>query len=139
MLLLNTLKEQSDDKDTMIHKKQHFYLLTIAKHQVLDYVHKSDLDQIMVFLKLKHDSLHVIESSYEISSLYKQLHFHAIVRLSHKIYYKKNNSLKGFRIQWKPIYNWKGAFRYVYKDSSNQYEQEQILVSNYLNHHYAFI
>ncbi len=126
-------------KNNGLHRKHFFYLLTIAKHQVKDFVDQLQLDAIVNYIKLVHDSLHIITHSYELSNKYDQLHFHAIVRLSHRIIYKDNNSHKGFRLQWKPVYNWHGAHTYITKDATDKYKQEQILLENFYHHNYAFI
>lgn len=135
---LKQSRSKATIKTQLLHKNQYFYLLTIAKHQVKDYVNKSQLDKIVNSIKYKHDSLHVINYCYEISPKYNQLHFHGIVRLNHKISYKLNCSLGGFRLQWKPIYNWVGANQYITKEASDIYKQEQILEENFYHHHYAF-
>ncbi len=134
----NNSRSKATIKSHPIDKWFKYYLLTIAKHQVKDYVDKSDLDQAMVSLKLKHDSLNILSKTYEISKLYKQLHLHAIVSIPYSIHYKTNNSFDGFRFQWKPVYDFKGAFKYIYKDSCNQYEQEQIFALNYYYSQYRF-
>jgi len=126
-------------KTVLLDNRPRFYLITIAKHQVKDYVHKSDLDNIVVRLKTKHDTLHVIDCVYEISDKYRQLHIHAIARLGHTISYKQNNSFNGYRVQWSPIYNWKGALSYLTKVVKSKYRQEQIFAENNYNHSYGFV
>ncbi len=126
-------------KSQRIHNNLRFYLLTIRKHQVKDYVDKSMLDQIVGSLKLKHDTLHVLNHCYETFCKYEQLHFHGIVNISHNIYYKDNNSVDGYQIRWAPIYNMKGALKYIIKEAYNKYEQEYIHVINYYRYHYGFV
>ncbi len=141
---LKLTRSKATIKATRLHEDtpksvNHFYMVTIAKHQVKDYVHKSNLVKVVSHLKLKHDSLHVIKYCYELSKCYSQLHFHGIFRLSHRITYKDNNSVLGFRVQWKPVYDWQGAIDYIDKECYNQFSLDQILSTNYYRHHYGFI
>ncbi len=106
------------------------YIITIRKHQVKDYVVESDIDAVVSYLKLKHDSLKVLNHAYEIGHKYNQLHFHAMISLCHAIRYSDNSKHNGFFIHWKRIYNECNAVKYILKDSPNRYEQEQILTIN---------
>lgn len=130
----------SRSKATIKTNGMHTYLLTISKHQKKDYVDKSDLNAIIVTLKWKHPSLTFTEYSYENTGKYRQLHFHGLCRVNGKIMYKDNNSINGYRLQWKPVWDTAGAIKYITKDTQgNKYRQEQILVENYYNHNYGFI
>lgn len=115
------------------------YLITIRKHQVKDYVDKSLIDEIKMYIKLKHDSLKIIKECYEVDKKYKQLHYHAVVEINHKVWFKDNSKYKDFRIHWSPVGSMCGAIKYVLKEASNEYEQEQILIKNYYCHNYGFI
>ncbi len=115
------------------------YLLTIRKHQVLDQVSELDIDEVVDYLKLRLKSLNIVTHSYEIDSRYNQLHYHAVVEVKHRVWYKDNSKYKGFRIHWVPIGNLCGAKEYVLKEASNKYEQEQILIKNYYCNNYGFI
>ncbi len=106
------------------------YLVTIRKHQVKDYVDQTMIDIVILHLKLKHDTLRVLDHCYEIDKTYHQLHFHGIVELCHKISYKNNSKFNCFRIHWSPIGDLCGAIRYVHKDAYNEPSQEQILTLN---------
>lgn len=119
----------------MIHK----YLITVRKHQVKDYVDKSMLDEAMGYLKFKHNTLHIVDQCYEIDSKYKQLHYHAVVEIKHRIVYKDNSRYKLYRIHWVPVRDLEGALRYIKKQAYNKYKQEEILMINYYNNNYAFI
>ncbi len=127
--------ELSENITVMVYK----YLLTIRKHQVKDYVDESMINSVMDYLKLKHDSLHVVKECYEVDKKYEQLHYHAVVEISHRVWYKDNSKFKTFRIHWSPIGNLCGAISYILKDASNKYEQEQILIKNYYCNNYGFI
>ncbi len=126
--------ELSENLD-MIYK----YLLTIRKHQVLDQISELDIDEVIDYLKAKLKSINIVHQCYEIDKTYNQLHYHAVVTLVHKVWYKDNSKYKGFRIHWSPIGNLCGAIQYVLKEASNKYEQEQILIKNYYCNHYGFI
>ncbi len=114
------------------------YFLTIRKHQVKDYVSEEDLQCI---LKCLGDRLQfiVIDLIYEIDSKYDQLHAHLVIETNRSVYYKNHSSINGFRIYWLPANGRKRIINYMHKDSSNKYEQEQIILSNHYRHHYGFI
>ncbi len=114
------------------------YLLTIAKHQVKDYVTVEDLQNIHMHLKRRLTDLYVPLVTFELSSMYKQLHLHGIALTKRAVFYQKHNSIAGFRVQWKKVYNIKGAIGYVLKDSKNWDEQQDILTTNYYNHNNGF-
>jgi len=114
------------------------YFLTIRKHQVLDYVSVEDLLDILQCLK-KDLQFIVISFSYETDPKYDQLHAHLIIKTKRSVYYKKHSSINGFRLYFVPIYNSNKTLSYMNKDSTNKYEQEQIIITNYYRHHYAFI
>ncbi len=114
-------------------------MITIRKHQVLDYVTQHDLDKVIGCLKWKHDSLRIMKHTYEIEDKYKQLHLHAVVYINRLLRYIDNNKFLDFKIHWSPVTSLSGAIKYITKDSKNRYEQEQILITNYYNHNYGFI
>lgn len=119
-------------------KYKYVYLLTIAKHQVKDFVDADMLDNIHAELKWRLTDLYMPAYAYEVSPHYRQLHLHGIALTKRAVFYKENNSLDGFRLQWKKVYNLPRALEYVYKNAHNAHVQEQILVSNYYEHHYGF-
>lgn len=119
----------------------HTYALTISKHQKKDYVDKSDLDATIVSLKWTLTDLTFVEYTYENSGKYQQLHIHAIVQTKKPVFFKKNNSLNGFRLQWKKLYNQKhikGWRAYCRKEVDCKARQEQIFEENYYNHNCFF-
>ncbi len=99
------------------------YLLTINCQQKKNVVVKSDITDVIIWLKMNIDSLMIIESHYETSGKYKQLHWHGIVAVKHGFYYKPytqygdNEHTNGsFQIHWSRVFNKRGALRYVRKD-----------------------
>ncbi len=118
-----------------------YYLISINKHQVKDYVTKADLDRIIIQLKWLETSLDIKDSAYELGHKYNQLHFHAIVKTKPSFRYRHLTKLDGYQIYWKKIIDNKDIVKistYIHKDSSNRFEQEEILECNYYLHNYAF-
>ncbi len=113
------------------------YFLTIAKHQVKDYVSEHNLKEIISELHHKLP-FKVISVVYEMSNKYSQLHSHVLIKSRKYINYKQLTSIKGFRVYWLSVENREPIMSYMKKDSCNKYEQEQLLVTNYYRHHYGF-
>lgn len=119
---------------------QNEYMLTIAKHQVKDYVTTYDINSVIKILKERFNTLAVQTIGYELMPKYNQLHAHLLISIKEPVYYKKNSSILGFRVQWSPSDDPKGAIKYIQKDAYNKYAQEQILdVNKYTNGPYAFL
>ncbi len=114
------------------------YFLTIRKHQVKDYVSEQDLLDILSCLKDRMP-LKVVDVTYEIDQKYAQLHSHVIARTKKSVYYKKHSSINGFRVYWRLVVDRAPTLSYMHKDSSNKYEQEQIIQTNYYRNNYGFI
>lgn len=130
---------QSRSETTIKTSGMHKYMLTVAKHQVKDYVTKSELDNVIHCLKLKLPFL--VTSTikcYELSPKYHQLHMHIYVASPRPIFYKNNNSVNGFRLQWSKCTNYSGMIEYIRKDAINKYVQDQILIQNYFYNNYGF-
>lgn len=113
------------------------YFLTIHKHQVKDYVSVQDIEDLLKSLRFLL-TFKVIKITYEISRTYNQLHAHLLVQTNKVIYYKKYSSIDNFRLYWLPAVDGEKIFKYMTKDSSNKYEQQQIIITNYYRHHYGF-
>lgn len=116
------------------------YFLTIRAHNVKVYVSEREIEDIVSELKARLD-IHISDLTYEIDKKYNQLHSHLMIRSRKNVYYKDNSSIRGFRVYWKPICcstDRSTVLLYIHKDSSNKYEQEQIIQTNYYNHHYGF-
>jgi len=118
------------------------YLITIICQQKKHYISKEEIDEVILWLKMNIPSLKILNSVYETSGRYNQLHFHAVATTSTKIYYKPftqwgdteyNNNT--FKIHWSSIYDYTGACAYIQKDLHYQ-DQDQILIKNYYKHHY---
>ncbi len=120
-------------------KYKYLYLLTINKHQVKDYVTRESLGYIMLRLKMLISDLYMPHMAFEIGDKYKQLHMHGLGVTTKPVLYSKHNSILGFRIEWKRVYNLKGVLQYIYKSAYNKYEQENIIDNNYYNHNFGFI
>ncbi len=114
------------------------YMVTIAKCQKLDYVEPFQLNNVMLWLKLRLSTLNVDDFTFENDGKYRQLHMHSIVTVKRPVYYKYNNKHNGFYIDWKPITDLEGAYRYIHKHAYNKYEQENIITDNYIRHNYMF-
>lgn len=118
-----------------------YYMVTIAKHQVKDYVDKSDILNVQHLMKLKISTLEFMGGGLEISPTYHQLHYHGIVRVPTRvsIYFKNNCSFDGFRVQWRKCYDTNRALDYCLKNAHNKYVEDQICYTNYFNHHSLFL
>ncbi len=115
------------------------YLLTIRKHNVLDFVDKDSLDEILTTLEMNLNDIVITNVRYEIEyKKYRQLHMHCIVESKRPIRYASNSKICGYICFWRQVYDLQGALNYINKDSNNKYTQEQILDMNYFNHHYGF-
>ncbi len=114
------------------------YFLTIAKHQVKDYVSECQITDVIKELQGKL-FFRIIDVVYEIDTKYQQLHSHVLIRSRRFINYKNYTSIQGFRVYWKAVINRDPVQGYMHKDSCNKYEQEQILITNYYRHNYGFI
>jgi len=115
------------------------YMLTISCQQKKQFISQKQLEMIILYLKFHINTLKIYKDCYETSGLYNQLHYHAIVSSSKYFKFIDYNSYKtegiSFRIQWKKIYNYRGAASYLQKDLHFQ-SQDQILIKNYYKHHY---
>ncbi len=113
------------------------YMITISCQQKKDYIDKSMLDEIILYLKLHIDSLQIIHCVYENSGKYKQLHWHALVRVIGSFRWKRFNSFGNeditrntYRIHWKLSHNPASAIQYMKKDLKHQ-SQDDIFINNY--------
>ncbi len=126
-------KEQTRSEATM------YYLVTISCQQKKDYIDRSMLDEVILWLKMSIGHLHIIRSVYENSGKYRQLHWHAIVSVSKNFYYRPYTAYgieaytkNTYRIQYKKIFNMKGATKYINKDLRYK-TQLDILQNNYFS------
>ncbi len=102
-----------------------FYMVTIHKSRVKDYVSEEDLIEILKCLSTGCD---IIEYAFEMHGVYRQLHCHAIVMLPKDTWY--SSKIRGFRLYWSKLYDYKKTLLYVQKNASNKYLQDQICAEN---------
>ncbi len=126
------IKDQSRSVTTII-----TYLITISCQQKKDYIDRDMLDKVIIWLKMGVDHLNIIRSVYENSGKYRQLHWHGIISVPKNFYYRPYTaygdlslSMNTYRIQYKKIYDIKGAIKYINKDLRYK-TQEDILLENY--------
>lgn len=114
---------------------KNLYLLTITKHQKLDYVLPCDIIQVIETLKSEIINFRILDFSFETSGLYSQLHFHCICSIDSFFKFKNYKSLYGFQLYWKTVTKLKGALNYIYKDTNKMpHLQDEILVLNQYTH-----
>lgn len=95
---------------------KYHYAITISCHSKTKEISKQDLEFTIIDLKWRLPDLYFTNYVFETSGKYKQLHLHGTCHTKHKVLYMNNNSLNGFRVHWKPIYNIKGWNKYLLKD-----------------------
>ncbi len=112
------------------------YMITISCQQKKSFISYQDLYMIIMWLKLSIPHFLILKDVFETSGRYHQLHYHALILVTHKFRYKPYTKYgdsalcKSYRIQWDLAYNLKGAISYLEKDLQNQ-TQEEILMYNY--------
>ncbi len=113
------------------------YMITIIAQQRKDYIEKWQLDEVIDYLGKFVPSMSIIHSVYEISGKYRQLHYHAIVKVKKALRYKQFTSfgskdLTGntYRIQWTRVYDYFKACAYLLKDLRYK-TQDEIFIDNY--------
>ncbi len=118
------------------------YLVTISCQQKSDFIRRSQLDDVLLWLKMSVDSLQYKHINYECSGRYGQLHVHAIVAVKPGFSYAPftqcgdlDRTYNTFRVQWDHVYDLKGAVSYCSKDLRNS-TQGEIFIRNYFNYHY---
>lgn len=124
------------------------YLMTIRKHRVKEYVSFGDLQHILDTL-IHYDVL-VDDHCFESHGKYKQLHCHALVRITSNQKVDPQfitNQYEGFIIHFKRIRagrfwlkHFQRAREYVHKhcDNHNPEQVEQTRMCNYFKYHYGF-
>ena len=129
---------------TLLYKydQPHYYLLTISCQQKTDFIEVYQLKEVLMYLKLHVDSLHIRHQVYENTGKYHQLHYHAIVNTTPFFRYKqytsfgcKNITGNTFSINWKPLYNYKQALEYIRKDLYLRDQQTILQDNNYMHQH----
>jgi len=79
-----------------------YWLVTIRKHQVKDFVHPTELDECITYID-KCDYLVIRDYCYEGHGLYKQYHCHALIETPKFFRFRGLTKYKGFTIHWKAI------------------------------------
>jgi len=102
------------------------YLVTICKAQKKGYVDESELRAVMEFLKEK--KVYVIDYSFEVHGMYRQLHVHLVVKYYGR--WKDLLNFQGFRIYWSQVYDIVNALNYLNKLAYCRLKQEEILTEN---------
>jgi len=117
-----------------------YFLVTLRKHQVKDYVDYQYLNAIVKVLD-KH-FFNIVDYCLEFHGRYKQLHAHMIVRVSKNFYYGQHvRDVKGFIMHFKAIDNdLLKVSRYLHKHCCGHSDEmlEQIKYTNYYRYHYGF-
>lgn len=102
--------------------------------------YKKDIDEVILWMKLRCDSLVVYLTGYEISSN-GYLHMHALVYIDSNFYRKKICRKFGWSIDMKhlltktDVESW---VDYIQKKDSCDFKRDVILMDHYLWHNYAF-
>ncbi len=126
-----------------------YYLLTIEKHQVKDYVDSYDLISELAYIQVQLSRMSVLDIGLEAHGMYMQLHLHALVRIDYNFRYSSICKHNGYRFHWARLYDKVDIDRvslyfynrlggYIHKNAWDNYRQEQILDENYYRYHYGF-
>ncbi len=121
-----------------------YYIVTIRKHQVKDYVSYKELSIVMDRFRQVYPRSYIVSTGVEAHGLYRQLHAHLIVGFTQFVSYKKFNSYFGFYIHFKPITiesdeDMQRCLYYIHKyDWDCDMKRDIIEAENYYNYHYGF-
>lgn len=114
---------------------KYIYMVTVSCQQKKDYVNRSMLDEVILWLKLTIDSFQILESVYENSGHYRQLHWHAIVNVKEGFRYSPftkfgDKTITGntYVVNWTKVYDLSRAIAYIQKDL--QYKSQQQIITN---------
>lgn len=117
-----------------------YYLVTLARHQVKDYVSYEHLDKIIK--TLNKPFFNIIDYCCECHGRYKQLHAHMIVKVNKSFKYKHYvKTVTGFIMHFKqittPLINVK---QYIHKHCKGHSPEQlqQTYYTNYYRNHYGF-
>lgn len=116
-MVYHKYNDQRENTNNPLHKAP-YYLITIRKSQVLDYVTQNELIQIYHQIKSKLPFLKLYYSSFDLDS-YNSLHFHFIAHVPYYFHYSCMNQINGFHIDYKRLYRIKDinyAVKYVTKN-----------------------
>ncbi len=118
------------------------YILTISKHQKLDFVHESDLQTVYIQFCMRFPNWHNQIIGVEAHGLYRQLHMHCVGYSRRMLHFTKSSLSfgDGFYAHLERITTIDpDVYDYIQKNDGNIYQREQICAQNYANHHNLFI
>ncbi len=114
------------------------YMVTISSQQKKAHISVNQLDSVVDYLSKQIDSLSIIQSVYENTGHYQQLHYHAIVNVPKDFRYYRftkygsnNLTLQTYSINWGRVYNLRRAITYLNKDLQHQSQQDIIQDNGY--------
>ncbi len=122
----------------------HYYLITIRKHQVKDYVSVDELLSVLGRFVELYPNADIVDKGIECHGMYMQLHTHFIVCTPKKFYYRLFSQWEGFIIHYKLIeigciQDMLSVIDYIHKnDHNNKYVLSQLLDENYYRYNYGF-
>ena len=126
-------------KNIRLKEKRKFYALTLKYLYTTRYPTQEDYMEHVDFMK-EVAGIRVRDYSYELDKN-DRLHYHALITSDCNLVYK-GLQRSGMHV-WvrrldyvKDIFGWE---RYITKHFINQYENEQLVIANYMRHHYSFI
>ncbi len=112
-----------------------YYLVTVRKHQVKDFVSPVDLENILWYLSKR--GVHNLYGKWERHGRYKQLHYHFITRIPKYTL----TSFSGFRIHYERFSkgDYSAMQRYIDKHYNyHTHDQQHTSLANYFAYYYAF-
>lgn len=121
-------------------KAARYWLVTLRKHRVNEYVDYDTLDSIVK--SLDKYFFNIVDYCLESHGKYKQLHAHMIVKTATSFRYNVHvNDVKDYILHFKQIdNNLLNASRYIHKHCKNHSPVmlDQIKYTNYYKYHYSF-
>ncbi len=126
-----------------------YYLLTIEKCQVKDYVDAHDLISELEHIQGQLSRMSVLDYAMEAHGMYMQLHLHALIRIDYNFKYSSISKHNGYKFHWSRLYDKVDIDRvslyfynrlggYIHKNAWDLVRQEQILDENYYRYNYGF-
>ncbi len=122
-------------------KRHYIYMVSIHKHQKKDFVTKAELDTVLqdLIVKLAYTTCGVINTVYESTHRYNQLHLHTLLICLRDFRYFKYTKSHGFMIHFRKVYNLSGIQHYLSKQVMCHPSQDQVLDENWYLNNYGFI